>query len=65
MILEGKDLRNTKVKMFKGKLFEVEASVNTFLGEVDERGYDKHTLEFATSSIEGETILQAIFYSDD
>jgi small nuclear ribonucleoprotein (snRNP)-like protein len=53
-----------KVKMFRGTLFQVEESVNAFLGEVDERGFEKHTLEFSTIAIQGETIVQAVFYSD-
>ena len=52
-----------KVKMFKGNLFQVQEAVNAFLGEVDEHGYEKHTLEFASTAIEGETVIQAVFYS--
>jgi hypothetical protein len=53
-----------QVKMFKGTLFQVEEAVNAFLKEEDERGFEKHTLEFSTMAIEGETVVQAVFFSD-
>jgi hypothetical protein len=58
-------MRKVKVKMFKGTLFQVEESVNAFLGEVDQRGFEKYCLEFSTSAIDGETVVQAIFYTEE
>jgi hypothetical protein len=58
-------MRNVKVKMFAGTLFQVEESVNAFLGEEDSNGWTKHTLEYATLAVEGEKVFQAIFYTDD
>jgi hypothetical protein len=53
-----------RVKMFRGTLFQVQEAVNAFLGEVDESGFEKYTLEFASTAIEGETVVQAVFYSE-